>query len=154
MMIALGKICQSVNVVCIHLSKGEHGLLIENKWNKTTQQPWSLSSLINNCHILTNIMNFLIHLIKIGFNGRKIPFWLFSYLLKGLEVHLEKIEQMSFIYSRENCALRGNTTWEKNIVFLVRNIAFYFYKAGTPWETHVFLICVFKFSSALGKKKE
>lgn len=35
-MIALGKICQSVNVVCIHLSKEEQGLLTENK---STKQP-------------------------------------------------------------------------------------------------------------------
>ena len=39
MMIALGKIRQSVNVVCIHLSKEEQRLLTENKGSKSTKQP-------------------------------------------------------------------------------------------------------------------
>ena len=39
MMIALGKICWTVNVVCIHLSKEEEGLLTENKEISSSNSP-------------------------------------------------------------------------------------------------------------------
>lgn len=39
MMIAQGKLCQTVNVVCIHLSKEEEGSLTENKEISSSKSP-------------------------------------------------------------------------------------------------------------------